>query len=159
MAPYMLLVSAHRCSIIVIIGLTYMEMWTHAGRYNKYKRGISNSPWEINGTRLAEHSVEELICSKIDAAFRCSGNAQLLYAAFSIIPFVICDFEIEHRFSSAGREDADVLMLGHGRPFYFELINPKVAVMDQKRMSKIERNINAMVGDLVGVRDLQVVTK
>ncbi|KAJ3053633.1 putative tRNA pseudouridine synthase Pus10 [Rhizophlyctis rosea] len=108
-----------------------------AGRYNKYKRGISNSPWEIGGTRLAEDSVEELICPKIDAAFRCQ----------------------EHRFSSAGREDADVLMLGHGRPFYFELVNPKVAVLDQERMSTIEKQINAHVGEKVGVRDLQVVTK
>jgi tRNA pseudouridine synthase 10 len=28
-----------------------------AGRYNKWQRHISNSPWFINGKRLAEHSV------------------------------------------------------------------------------------------------------
>lgn len=31
-----------------------------AGRYNKWQRHISNTPWEIHGKRLAEHSVSLL---------------------------------------------------------------------------------------------------
>ncbi|KAJ3036936.1 putative tRNA pseudouridine synthase Pus10 [Rhizophlyctis rosea] len=121
---------------VVDVSLRHESVYV-AGRYNKYKRGISNSPWEIDGKRLAEDSVEELMAPKIDAAFRCSG----------------------HKFSCAGREDADVLMLGHGRPFYFEMLNPKVAMLSQKEMCDIEKGINAEVGEKIGVRDLQIVTK
>jgi tRNA pseudouridine synthase 10 len=62
-----------------------------AGRYNKFQRHISNSPWIIDGQRLAEHSVEELIVECILPLFKCDPKC--------------------YRFSSAGREDADVLMV------------------------------------------------
>lgn len=64
-----------------------------AGRYNKFQRHISNSPWFIDGRRLAEHSVEELITDCVIPLFKCDQQS--------------------YKFSSAGREDADVLMVVH----------------------------------------------
>ena len=60
-----------------------------AGRYNKFQRHISNSAWIIDGKRLAEHSMEELIADNVTPFFQCEN----------------------YKFSSAGREDADVLMV------------------------------------------------
>ncbi len=62
-----------------------------AGRYNKFQRHISNSPWIIDGQRLAKHSVEELIADCVLPLFKCEPKS--------------------YKFSSAGREDADVLMV------------------------------------------------
>ncbi|KAI8924648.1 hypothetical protein BC831DRAFT_464559 [Entophlyctis helioformis] len=102
------------------VGFEHSQIFV-AGRYCKHRRGISNSPWEIGGKRLAEHSVEELIGTHLDRFFDCSG----------------------HKFSSAGREDADVLMLGRGRPFYFEVTNPHRAVASDADMASLEATVNA----------------
>lgn len=45
----------------------------------------------------------------------------------------------KHRFHGAGREDVDVRMLGRGRPFVFELIDPKVFEVD---LAALEAEIN-----------------
>ncbi|EGF78467.1 hypothetical protein BATDEDRAFT_90402 [Batrachochytrium dendrobatidis JAM81] len=108
-----------------------------AGRYCKLQRGISNSPWIIGGKRLTEHSVEELVGSHIDLFFGVS----------------------EHKFSSAGREDGDVLMLGTGRPFYYELINPYRCVATESELATLQRKINDSNKDMVSVRDVQIVTR
>ncbi|KAJ3183292.1 putative tRNA pseudouridine synthase Pus10 [Gaertneriomyces sp. JEL0708] len=108
-----------------------------AGRYLKLQRGISNSPWIIGGKRLAEHSVEELIGTKVDAFFR----------------------NDEHKFYSSGREDADVLMLGRGRPFYLELINPRRVEATSDEFAALQQDINTAAAGMVEARDLQIVDK
>jgi tRNA pseudouridine synthase 10 len=45
----------------------------------------------------------------------------------------------KHRFHGAGREDVDVRMLGRGRPFVFELVDPKVFEVD---LAALEAEIN-----------------
>ena len=45
----------------------------YTGRYNKYSRTLSQTPWIIEGHRKSESSVEELICTEIDKAFRPTG--------------------------------------------------------------------------------------
>ena len=45
----------------------------------------------------------------------------------------------KHKFHGAGREDVDVRMLGDGRPFVFELLDPKVPNVD---LAEIEAEIN-----------------
>lgn len=107
-----------------------------AGRYLKLKRHISNSQWIISGKRMTEDSMEELIAHFLTPAFRCSS----------------------YKFSSAGREDSDVLMLGDGRPFYFELVNPQTTVMDQKCVTELEEKINQNVDGKIRVYDLQLCT-
>uniref|UniRef100_A0A182EIJ1 DNA topoisomerase n=2 Tax=Onchocerca ochengi TaxID=42157 RepID=A0A182EIJ1_ONCOC len=76
-----------------------------AGRYCKFSRNMSQSPWSASTDipRITGHSVSE----KIGAPF---------------IKETGCDIT---RFVASGREDIDVRMLGTGRPFVLQLINPK----------------------------------
>ena len=88
------------------------------GNYNKFSREIGQSPWEINGERVCVSSVEE-----------------------EIKKIVIEKFEAEDlKFNAGGREDRDVRMLGGGRPFMLEIINPKKNM--GKSVKKIEEDIN-----------------
>lgn len=107
-----------------------------AGRYNKYSRVLSQTPWVINNVRHCESSVEEKICDRIT-------------------PKIKSD---DHKFASAGREDIDVRMLGNGRPFLVELINPRVTCLSEQFFTDLQREINSSSED-VAVRDLQQVTK
>lgn len=56
-----------------------------------------------------------------------------------------------HKFHGAGREDVDVRMLGEGRPFVFELENPKVTQVD---LAEIEAEINSRNEGRLEVRGL-----
>ena len=62
------------------------------------------------------------------------------------------------KFSSSGREDVDVRMLGKGRPFLFELLNPRRVYFTKEEMLEIQNGINQNSQD-VQVRDLQIVSK
>ena len=44
----------------------------------------------------------------------------------------------EARFSSAGREDVDVRMLGTGRPFIVELVNPRTRQLSKELLERIQ---------------------
>ena len=107
-----------------------------AGRYNKFSRELPQTPWVVDGVKKAETSVEELICPKILAAFRASSA----------------------RFSSSGREDVDVKMLGQGRPFLLELVNPMDVSISQCKLERIEEEINAATTQ-VAVRNLTQVSR
>ena len=50
--------------------------------------------------------------------------------------FMIC---ADHRFSSSGREDVDVRMLGDGRPFIVELINPHCVIFSKQDMAVLQQ--------------------
>lgn len=103
-----------------------------AGRYNKYSRKLPQTPWLVDGVRKADSSVQELICPLIVAAFRAS----------------------DVRFSSSGREDVDVLMLGSGRPFLLELVNPSDVSISDDDLRGIEEAVNAQAMGQVAVRQL-----
>ena len=64
----------------------------------------------------------------------------------------------EHKFISAGREDIDVRMLGEGRPFVLELLNPRHLRHPQSALDAIQAEINATHGDLVECRALRQAT-
>lgn len=57
----------------------------------------------------------------------------------------------KHKFHGAGREDVDVRMLGDGRPFVFELLDPKVSKVD---LAEIEGEINSRNEGRLEVRGL-----
>ncbi|KAJ7375870.1 Putative tRNA pseudouridine synthase Pus10 [Desmophyllum pertusum] len=107
-----------------------------AGRYNKYSRALSQTPWIINNVRHCESSVEEKICDLITAKVKPD----------------------DHKFASAGREDIDVRMLGYGRPFLVEFINPRVTRLSRPLFADLQKEINSSSAD-IAVRDLQQVTK
>eukprot|EP00696_Hemimastix_kukwesjijk_P007600 gnl/Hemi2/19637_TR6519_c0_g1_i1.p1 gnl/Hemi2/19637_TR6519_c0_g1~~gnl/Hemi2/19637_TR6519_c0_g1_i1.p1 ORF type:complete len:496 (+),score=106.63 gnl/Hemi2/19637_TR6519_c0_g1_i1:97-1584(+) len=106
-----------------------------AGRYLKFCRYLSQSPWVIDGVKKTADSVEELINVHLD-----------LFKAD------------EMRLASAGREDVDVRMLGTGRPFIFEMVNPHVVPLEQSVYQAIEQRINAGT-KLIEVNNLRLVGK
>ncbi|KAK3093377.1 hypothetical protein FSP39_014750 [Pinctada imbricata] len=107
-----------------------------AGRYNKYSRTLSQTPWFVDGTRKSSSSVEEEICNLLKDMFRYD----------------------EHRFSASGREDVDVRMLGTGRPFVVEMQNPHRIKFSQEKISELQKEINHRSTD-VKIRDLQFVSR
>jgi len=107
-----------------------------AGRYNKYCRELSQTPWLLDGERKTESSVQELLCELLKEKVNCS----------------------EYRFSSAGREDVDVRCLGEGRPFLIEFIDPHISKFTQEQLSNIQKEVNTAT-DRVALRDLQIVEK
>ncbi|KAM7448831.1 putative tRNA pseudouridine synthase Pus10 [Porites harrisoni] len=107
-----------------------------AGRYNKFSRVLSQTPWIIDNVRHTESSVEEKICDRIRNKIKAD----------------------DHKFASAGREDIDVLMLGRGRPFLVEFINPRVTRLSESFLSDLQQEINSSTTEIF-VRDLQQVTK
>jgi tRNA pseudouridine synthase 10 len=107
-----------------------------AGRYTKYSRELSQSPWVADGTRVSETSVQELIVIPLNRHFMAK----------------------EMRFSSSGREDIDVRMLGEGRPFVLEVCDPRRCVFTVNEFMSMQQEINAAT-TLIQIRDLQRIDK
>lgn len=104
-----------------------------AGRYLKYKRDIPQSEWIIDGSRHGNLSVEEFIGPHILS--KTKGDK-----------FV---------FSASGREDMDVRMLGRGRPFIMEVINPKIPQLTDEEYHTLQDLINEKAEKNIWVLDLQ----
>lgn len=60
---------------------------------------MSQTPWYIDGVKLYPTSIQEEIANDILPHFKCNN----------------------YKFSTGGREDIDVRMLGNGRPFVLEI--------------------------------------
>jgi tRNA pseudouridine(54/55) synthase len=106
------------------------------GRYNKFMRGVSQSPWLIENNRIGATSVEEVVGNPI----------QKLFCA------------TEYKFHSAGREDIDVRMLGKGRPFILELLDAKRRNIPDKDIDDAEAVLNASQ-DMVKISCLHLSNK
>ncbi len=116
------------------------------GRYQKLKRGIPQTHWpcrkcggkgcsNCKGTgKMYSESVEELIAPPL------IGLAQ----------------GTEARFHGAGREDIDARMLGEGRPFIIEIINPRIRKID---LDVAEKRINKYAKGKVKVAGLRFSNK
>ncbi|MEM0240082.1 MAG: tRNA pseudouridine(54/55) synthase Pus10 [Candidatus Nezhaarchaeales archaeon] len=111
------------------------------GRYRKLVRGIPQSKWlcpscrgsgcpECDGTgRRYKFSVEELITKPIIERFEARSA----------------------KFHGAGREDIDVRVLGSGRPFVVEVIEPKKRFID---LEELQREVNERSQGMVEVLNL-----
>jgi len=106
------------------------------GRYCKYDRELPQTPWLINGVRMRETSIEEIIAEKINTVVKAS----------------------ELKFLASGREDVDVRMLGNGRPFAFECVNPKKTKFSKDELLVLEQLVNNHHDGIV-INSLQVVSK
>ena len=84
------------------------------GNYLKLTREIGQTKWQINGMRVCSSSVEEEIKKNLIKIFECDDCVM----------------------SAGGREDRDVRMLGNGRPFILEIINPKKNITDHEYLTK-----------------------
>ncbi|MDR2830371.1 MAG: tRNA pseudouridine(54/55) synthase Pus10 [Methanobrevibacter sp.] len=99
------------------------------GRYLKLIRGIPQTKWSCGKCRgrgckycnftgrMYDESVENLIYKKVKIATNCYKS----------------------KFHGAGREDTDVRMLGNGRPFVLEIIEPRIRNLD---LGKLNEEIN-----------------
>lgn len=111
-----------------------------AGRYNKFSRKLSQTPWIVGGKRLAENSVEDIMVEAILPHFK-----------------VISGADTSVTFMSSGREDVDVRCLGRGRPFALEIVNAKRETLDPTSFNEIEEKVRQST--LISIRDLQMVQR
>jgi tRNA pseudouridine synthase 10 len=116
------------------------------GRYRKLKRGLPQTKWpcrECRGSGCKEcggtgkqypETVEELIAEKILKKTKGRGT----------------------KFHGSGREDKDARMLGEGRPFVIEIVEPVKRNLDFK---KLEKSINRFAKGKVEVLGLRLSDK
>lgn len=116
------------------------------GRYNKYIRTIPQTRWpcydckgkgckKCNFTgKQYQESVEEIIAEPILKITKGKGS----------------------RFHGAGREDINALMLGNGRPFVLEILEPNLRTLN---LQKIERLVNRKAKGKVSVSELSFADK
>ncbi|WP_340818738.1 tRNA pseudouridine(54/55) synthase Pus10 [Methanolobus sp. WCC4] len=116
------------------------------GRYRKLVRGIPQTRWPCRGCggrgceqcdntgKQYPESVDELI------------GAEVVKAANGT----------DTKFHGAGREDIDALMLGTGRPFVVEAVNPTIRSVD---VWELEKKINDFADGKVEVEGLKIVEK
>lgn len=105
-----------------------------AGRYNKFSRELSQSPWILNGKRIAEGSVQEIITEAVAPYFQLPASSMT--------------------FMSSGREDVDVRCLGRGRPFVLEIPDATKTILDPSNAVKMEQMVKE--SGVVHIRDLQM---
>lgn len=108
-----------------------------AGRYNKFSRELSQSPWILNGKRMTEGSVQEIIADSIAAHFKVPAASMT--------------------FMSSGREDVDVRCLGRGRPFVLEITDAARTVLDPSTAVEMEREVKK--SGIIHIRDLQMIRR
>jgi tRNA pseudouridine synthase 10 len=108
------------------------------GRYQKFERGIPQTHWDCRSCKGAGcekcnftgaqylDSVEELIGRPVILAF--DGKTAVLHGA--------------------GREDIDARMIGTGRPFIMEVVEPKRRSVD---LAELEKEINRTAEGRVAV--------
>jgi tRNA pseudouridine synthase 10 len=122
------------------------------GRYNKYVRDIPQTRWpcrECGG----KGKKGDAVCS------HCKGTGKMYtvsveeYINHEVIETFKADDGILH---GAGREDIDGRMLGEGRPFVMEVINPRIRWVD---LGALKESINAFAAGKVAVSDLHYVDK
>ena len=116
------------------------------GRYNKFKRGVSQTKWFCRqcggiGCRNCEYT----------------GSLYDLSVEEYIGPFFLeLSYADAWSFHGSGREDIDVKMLGSGRPFIIELHNPKKRSYD---LNKIQAKINEKYGEIIKISNLTFTKK
>jgi len=112
------------------------------GRYKKFRRDIPQTKWlckicwgrgckrcNYKG-KLYDTSVEELVAKIFLDAAKGTGDS----------------------FHGCGREDVDARMLGNGRPFVLEIINPKKRKLD---LPIIMEEINSINKDSIGINNIR----
>ncbi|XP_073826335.1 pseudouridine synthase 10 [Musca autumnalis] len=108
-----------------------------AGRYRKISRKLSHTPWILNGKRVMEDSIEEIIIGTV-APYFCKDTSKVI-------------------FMSSGREDVDVRCLAKGRPFVLEIPNSVHTTLPIAEANRMESEIDK--SSKLSVRNLQMVQR
>ncbi len=123
------------------------------GRYNKFVRDIPQTRWPCRECHGKGTTWEGKVCG------HCEGKGKLYPTSVEeqiheeVKKAFHADDGVLH---GGGREDIDGRMLGDGRPFVMEVINPKIRWVDLKYLKE---KINAYAKDKVAVSDLVYVDK
>ncbi|MDR2623926.1 MAG: tRNA pseudouridine(54/55) synthase Pus10 [Methanobrevibacter sp.] len=116
------------------------------GKYLKLIRGIPQTKWPCSKCKgrgceacnftgkIYDESIEELIYYKVKIATNCYKS----------------------KFHGAGREDIDVRMLGGGRPFVLEIVEPKTRNLD---LNKLSEEVNRYCEEKAKFLDLNFCSK
>lgn len=112
-----------------------------AGRYRKISRNLSQTPWILDGKRMKEDSLEEIITRELVPHFRTEDEADAGKVTFM----------------ASGREDIDVRCLGKGRPFVIEIMNAKKSTLPKTIAADVEKRVDQ--SKKVSVRQLQLVKR
>ena len=121
----------------------YLKPLYLLGRYCKFARDVPQSEWTINnphdtnndgnsnnpsrgGVRKGRNSVEEILVQAAREVFSCASAAM----------------------HACGREDIDVRMLGNGRPFVLQLLQPSLTphYTESESIARLEALINEKRG-------------
>eukprot|EP00019_Armaparvus_languidus_P007172 CAMPEP_0168590434 /NCGR_PEP_ID=MMETSP0420-20121227/6566_1 /TAXON_ID=498008 /ORGANISM="Pessonella sp." /LENGTH=386 /DNA_ID=CAMNT_0008626093 /DNA_START=556 /DNA_END=1716 /DNA_ORIENTATION=- len=186
-------------SVIGMITFKHLSFWV-AGRYNKYDRTVSQSPWRVqnnfnkkketttNGTTdqtkesSSNHNKEAITTIQSSQPTSTSATTATTTTTTTSLPSKndsdlltrigsgsVEEVMVEpilnffrgssHALRSAGREDMDVRMLGDGRPFVIEVIDPRRLTVDAAQLQELQRVINERGGNTVRVRCLQLVPR
>ena len=135
------------------------------GSYIKHSRAISQTPWTIDGDDSPPAAASPTTDSTAAAASAALVRPKSRITATSVeeeltchlLPHFVCS---SHRFSSSGREDLDVRMLGEGRTFVLEIIDAKrvPAEDDATVWMAMERAVNSG-SESVDVRGVRLCSK
>ena len=137
------------------------------GSYIKHSRAISQSPWTVDSEDEPPPTQGALPLQSPAAASplsRSSGRVRLTSTSVQeeLTRHILPAFGTESaRFSSSGREDLDVRMLGDGRPFVLEMQGVK-RVLGEDEVTALQERVNRAEEDgelLVEVRRLRLIGK
>eukprot|EP00993_Chasmostoma_nieuportense_P000208 NODE_1190_length_1613_cov_60.008748_g1121_i0.p1 GENE.NODE_1190_length_1613_cov_60.008748_g1121_i0~~NODE_1190_length_1613_cov_60.008748_g1121_i0.p1 ORF type:complete len:495 (+),score=107.39 NODE_1190_length_1613_cov_60.008748_g1121_i0:59-1543(+) len=149
------------------------------GRYVKLQRGLAQTPWVLNGERKTKTSVQELIALSllqramptVDLAaaelteYNASdpskkqriGNGHCKGKFFNC--YANSEVDAMYKFHSCGREDIDVRMLGCGRPFVVEVLNPHHSHFTPEQLLEMTASVNQEAIHRVQISHLHLASK
>ena len=145
-------VNFERPEIVVLCNPFTDRVWLQvnplfvAGRYKKLVRGIPQSKWFCSSCRGKG-------CEK------CGWTGKMYAESVEEIiekPFLDATESVKGFFHASGREDIDARMLGNGRPFVVEIVQPKKRFLNLKQMQKA---VNAFGKGKVEVSNLRSADK
>jgi tRNA pseudouridine synthase 10 len=117
-----------------------------AGRYRKFLRGIPQAKWICSNC----HGTGCEICHGLGKFY--ADSIEELIAR----PLLLATDGSDVKIHAAGREDIDVRVLGPGRPFIIEVLNP---IKRQIDLSFIQHEINSQAEGKIEVEALQFISK
>lgn len=112
-----------------------------AGRYRKFSRDLSQTPWIISGKRMKEGSIQEIISNEICPYFEADHSTRKENSIFM----------------GSGREDIDVRCLGEGRPFALQISDAMKVTLPIDVAANMESRIDRT--KYVSVQHLQIVER
>lgn len=146
-----------QCQANLVVAPVYF-----AGEYNKYSRTISQTPWFVNRYESKNNMVTS--DTKQDSQLQDQKEIETR-TDLSVEEVVVLGIEKmlkpeKTTFTAGGREDVDVRMLGSGRPFIVEVLNPNtVASRITPEMVKEMSNESLKLSTAVTINNLRSVPK